>query len=171
MLDDQGRLFGRLNMIDLSLGIIFVAIVAGFALVKMGYSPINKVIKGQGMAEVNVAIRGARVLDTGIFKVGEKAFLTIRNQRYAPVEVTQLKISNRQTVFLGKNDQLVVKDDPTAPEIKDINMTFREKAEVTDEGIVMGGHHLKVGTSVELDAFNYRLNATIMQVKFTETAE
>ena len=169
MIDEKGKIFGRINIIDFSFVIIIFSMVFGIFWVKSGHSPMNKVIQATGTAEVDVAIRGARVLDPTIFKVGEKAFLTIRNQRYAPVEVTKIKYWNRQIVFLGTNNKLVVQDDPTASDIKDINMTFREKAESTEEGIVMGGHHLKVGSSVELDAFSYRLNATIMHVSFNET--
>jgi hypothetical protein len=168
MIDAQGKIFGRINIIDFSFAIILIAMLAGMGWVAKGHSPLNKVVKARGVAEVTVAIRGARALDPSIFKVGEKAFLTIRNQRYAPVEVIKVTQRDRQIVFLDSHDKLQTFPDPTAPEIKDIDLVFKDQAEVTDEGVVMGGYHLKVGNTVELDAFGYRLNASIMLVKMNE---
>ncbi|PIQ27998.1 hypothetical protein COW36_03350 [bacterium (Candidatus Blackallbacteria) CG17_big_fil_post_rev_8_21_14_2_50_48_46] len=168
MMDTQGKLFGRINIIDFSFAIILVAMLAGIGWVAKGNSPLNKIVLAKGTAEVTVAIRGARVLDPSIFKVGEKAFLTIRNQRYAPVEVIKADIRDRQIPFLDSHDKVMMITDPTAKEIKDLDLVFKDKAEVTAEGIVMGGYHLKVGNTVELDAFGYRLNGSIMLVKMTE---
>lgn len=168
MIDSQGRLFGRINIIDFSLAIIVIAMLAGIGWVTQGNTPLNKIVKAKGVAEVTIAIRGVRVLDPTIFKVGEKAFLTIRNQRYAPVEVIDVKIRERKITFLNAKDQVVAVADPTAQDIKDVDLIFKDQAEVTEEGIVMGGYHLKVGNTVELDAFGYRLNGSIMHVKMIE---
>jgi len=168
MIDSQGKLFGKVNIIDFSFAIILVAMLAGIGWVAKGNSPLNKVVKARGTAEVTIAIRGVRVLDPSIFKVGEKAFLTIRNQRYAPVEVVKTTMRERKIPLLNSKDQIVALPDPTAPEIKDVDLVFKDQAEVTDEGVVMGGYHLKVGNTVELDAFGYRLNGSIMFVKMNE---
>jgi hypothetical protein len=168
MLDAQGKIFGRLNIIDFSFGIILLAMVAGIGWVSRGHTPLNKIIKARGSAEVTVAIRGVRVLDPSIFKVGEKVFLTIRNQRYAPVTVVKVTRRDRKIPFLDSRDRVIAVPDPTAQEIKDLDLVFSDQAEVTDEGVVMGGYHLKVGNTVELDAFGYRLNGSIMHVKMNE---
>lgn len=166
MLDTQGKLWGRINIIDLSLVIILVAALSGFLYIVMGQSPLEKKIQARGEASVTIAIRGARVQDPDIFKVNEKVFLTIRNQRYEPVLVTDINMMPRKTVFLNSKDQPVAVEDISSPEVKDIDVTFKHNAEVTDEGVVMGGHYLKVGNSVELDAFGYRFNGSIMKVEF-----
>jgi hypothetical protein len=168
MIDANGKLFGRMNIIDAVLVTVMLAALGGLLWAKAGQSPINNIVKARGSAEVTVAIRGIRAIDPGVFKVGEKAFLTIRNQRYAPVEVTKVDQWQRKITFLNSKDQVMTVPDPTTPEVRDINLTFRDQAELTDEGIVLGGHHVKVGNSVELDAFGYRLNASIMHVQFKE---
>ncbi|PKL76059.1 MAG: hypothetical protein CVV27_12195 [Candidatus Melainabacteria bacterium HGW-Melainabacteria-1] len=166
MIDSQGKVFGRLNIIDLSLLIILAAMATGLLWAFLGQSPLQQKIKARGEAQVMVAIRGARFKDPEIFKRGEKVFLTIRNQRYEPVEVVEIVMRPREIVFLGANDKPVVVTDPTTPEVRDIDMIFAHSAEETDEGIVMGGHQLKVGNTVELDAFGYRFNGSIMKVDF-----
>lgn len=166
MIDAQGRLGGRINVIDLSFLIIVVAICTGLIWVLMGNSPLEKKITARGEAVVTVAIRGARVQDPAIFKDGEMVFLTIRNQRYEPVMVTSITRKRREIVFLGNDGKPVIIADPSNPEVRDIDLSFSHSAEETAEGIVMGGHHLKVGNSVELDAFGYRFNGSIMKVEF-----
>ena len=146
--------------------IIVVAALSGFAYIFMGQSPLKQKIQATGEASVTIAIRGARIQDPSIFKVNEKVFLTIRNQRYEPVIISDIAMMPRKTVFLNSKDQPIIIEDISSPELKDIDVTFTHNAEVTDEGIIMGGHHMKVGNSVELDAFGYRFNGSIMKVDF-----
>lgn len=166
MLDQQGKVFGRINIIDLSFIVIVVAMASGLLWMFLGESPLEKKILAKGEAQVLVGIRGARFKDKNIFKEGEDVFLTIRNQRYEPVKVTKIEMKAREIVFLGSDNKPVVVVDPTLPDVKDIDMTFSHPAEETSEGIVMGGHQIKVGSTVELDAFGYHFNASIMKVDF-----
>ena len=82
MIDANGKLFGRFNIIDLSSLIILVAMLSGVAWMFLGESPLEKKVLAKGDASVLVAIRGARFRDANIFKQGEDVYLTIRNQRY-----------------------------------------------------------------------------------------
>ncbi len=166
MIDSHGKVLGRINIIDLSFLIILTAMGLGLIWMLMGQSPLDKKIKARGEASVVVAVRGARFKDPSIFKEGENVFLTIRNQRYEPVQVVSIQMRPRELVFLGSDNKPVVIEDPTTKDVRDIDMTFTHSAEETEEGIVMGGHQLKVGNTVELDAFGYRFNASIMKVDF-----
>jgi len=164
MLDQDGKLFGRLNIIDFSFVIITSAMVFGLFWVAMGNSPLQQEIISTGPVEVTVAVRGARVLDPTIFKVGEKAFLTIRNSRYKAVEVVKIETKPRYITLMGTDNKPVSIADPSRPEVKDIDLTFKEQAEVLKDGVTMGGYKLKVGNTVELDAFGYRFRGSIMKV-------
>lgn len=166
MIDSQGKVLGRINIIDLSFVIIVIAMVSGLAWMYLGKSPLEKKILAKGDASVVVGIRGARVRDASIFKKDEDVFITIRNQRYEPVHVTGFVINPRQVPFLDSNNKPIAVNDPTQPDVKDIDLTFTHAAEETAEGIVMGGHQLKVGVTVELDAYGYHFNASILKVNF-----
>lgn len=166
MIDSQGKVLGRINIIDLSFVIILVAMTMGLLWMYLGKSPLEKKVLAKGEASVLVAIRGARLRDPAIFKKDENVFLTIRNQRYEPVHVTNFVINPRQVLFLDHNDKPVAVNDPTQSDVKDIDMTFTHPAEETEEGVVMGGHQIKVGATIELDAYNYHFNASIIKVNF-----
>lgn len=166
MIDSQGKFLGRFNIIDLSFVIIVIAMAAGLGWMYLGKSPLEQKILAKGEANVLVGIRGARFRDPGIFKKGEDVFLTIRNQRYEPVHVVDFIITPRQSLFLDHNDKPVLITDPSQQDVKDIDLTFTHSAEETAEGIVMGGHQIKVGATVELDAYGYHFNASILKVNF-----
>lgn len=170
LIDEKGRLFGRLNIIDLSLVIIILAVGSGLFWVKRGNTPLDKMILSKGQAEIVVAIRGARVSHPEeVFKSGEPAFVTIRNQRYKKLNVEKAEFWQRKITLMGTDGNPVSIPDPSHPDIIDINLTLSHEAERTEESIVMGGHHLKVGNSIELDAFDYRFRGTIMQVTMEDT--
>lgn len=168
MLDEKGKIFGIVNIIDLSFAILLIAMLSGLIWARLGTSPIDKKIIATGKAEFQVAIRGARVKDKDIFKKGEKAFLTIRNQNYQKVEITDIQVKRRQIAFMNPEGKVIVKDDPTTPYLTDIDLTFQQVADLTEEGLVMGGHYLKVGNPIELNSINYRFHGSIMFAKLLE---
>lgn len=166
MIDQNGRLFGKFNIIDMSFAVIVLAMLVGLVWVLSGQGPLEKQILARGQAEVTVAVRGGRVQDPGIFKEGEDVFLTIRNQRFEKVRVVKVEHFKRQMALMGPDGKPVTVNDPASPDVVDVNITFTHTAEQTPEGIKTGGHHLKVGNTVELDGYDYRFRGSIMSVQF-----
>lgn len=164
MIDNSGKLAGKINVIDLSFIMIVSIMLFGLVWVALGNSPLHKEILSTGRAEVTVAIRGARALDTSIFKVGEKAFLTIRNSRYDDVDIVKINIQRRHNSYMSPQGKVISIPDPAQPEVYDVDLTFADNAEVLKDGVTMGGYKLKVGNTVELDAFGYRFRGSIMKV-------
>lgn len=164
IIDRQGRLFGVVNLLDLSFAILVLALVTGVLLVRGGRTPLRKVVRAQGPAQVTVLIRGS-ISDLDIFKK-EKAFVTIRNQPYAPVDIVDVH-AERMKVSVptpdGKGVQAL--PDPSLPWGSNVLLTFRDaNAMATDDGIVLGGNKVKVGVQIELETFWYRLTGAIVKV-------
>ena len=164
VLDEKGRLFGVVNLLDLSVAIVVLALVAGVLLVRMGRNPLDKVVVAKGPAEVTVLVRGS-VLDLSIFKK-EKAFITIRNQPYAAVDIVDFKAERMSVPVPAPNGKAVTAlPDPTIPWGSNVLLTIRdEHAEATSEGIVLGGNKVKVGVQIELETFQYRLTGAVVKV-------
>lgn len=168
MMDSQGRLLGRLNIVDIGIVTLAIAFGAGVMAVKSGHAGINKVVQGTGVAEVDLFVRGS-ISDPSIFKVGEKAFITLRNQPYAPVEIVKVT-SSRRKMALPAPDGKTVKtiDDPTEPFGRDVILTIRDKADLTEDGIVFGGNKVKVGVPIDLEGYKYRLKGSIVDVRLVK---
>ena len=47
-------------------------------------------------------------------------------------------------------------------------MTLREKAQLTDDAIVLGGNKIKVGVPIDIEGFKYRLRGSIVDVRLVD---
>lgn len=158
----------RFNVVDLAVVVMVVAMGAGFWTVKTGHAGINKVVKAEGVAEVDLFIRGS-IADTNIFKLGDKPFITLRNQPYAPVEIVAIKVTPRKIAVPSLDGKSVnAMPDPSEPFGKDVVLTIREKAMLTDDAIVFGGSKVKIGVPIDLEGFKYRLKGSIVDVRLVK---
>jgi hypothetical protein len=165
LLDARGKLFGLVNALDALVVSAVVVGVVGVVAVKGGYSAVTRMAQRQGPAEIDLMIR-ANIKDLGIFKVGDKAFITIRNQPYDKVEVVAVK-AKRQEIAIPINDgkAMRVTQDPTTPYASEVLLTLRDNGMETEDGIVWGGQKLKLGVPIEVEGFKYRLKGSVIDVR------
>lgn len=163
VIDAQGKLFGRVNVLDMLILMVVFVSALGIFLARTGNAGVNQVLKGEGTAEIDVFIRGS-IGDPEMFQVGEKTFLTIRNQPHAALEIVDVKVTPKM-VAVPVPEGVKAYPDPTEPFGKDVVLTVREKAQLTDDAIIMGGQKIKVGTPIEIEGFKYRLRGSIVDVR------
>ncbi|MBM3266242.1 MAG: DUF4330 domain-containing protein [Candidatus Sericytochromatia bacterium] len=166
MIDAEGRLFGRINLLDLGLVVLLSLAILGFGLAKAGRAGLNAKIKGKTAVEVDCFIRGSIADPDSLFRKGDKTFITLRNVPYSAVEVVAIRSSKRTiTVPTADGKAVVAVPDPSEPFSRDILVTIREQGAVTDDGVVFGDSKIKVGTPIELEGFKYRLKGSIVDVR------
>lgn len=163
MSNQQGNLLGKVNLIDLMVLLVIVAFILGIGLARTGHAGVNKQLRGEGTAEFDLFIRGP-LTDPGIFEVGEKTFITIRNQPYAGLTIRSVKVTPR-TITVPAEEGVKAYPDPSEPLSKDVVLTLRETAQLTDDAIVLGGNKIKVGVPIDIEGFKYRLRGTIVDVR------
>lgn len=166
MIDQQGRLFGKVNLLDLMVVVVLVAFLVGAGLARAGKAGVNQQLKGEAMAEFDLFIRGG-VADPAIFKEGEKTFITIRNQPYAALTIRKVRVTPR-TITMPVPGGVKAYPDPSEPYSKDVLLTLREKAQITDDAIVLGGNKVKVGVPIDIEGFKYRLRGSIVDVRLVD---
>ena len=165
MIDSEGRLFGRLNILDLLTVAVLAIAVLGFGLARAGRAGVHAKIKGEALAQVTCFIRSSVTDPTGLVKPGDRTFITLRNVPYSSVRVTAVKITPKMTAVAMPDGTIKSVPDPSDPLAKDILITIREKAHLTDDGIVFGDSKVKVGTPIDLEGFRYRLHGAIVDVR------
>jgi len=164
LVDKRGKLFGLMNIIDLSVVIIVMAMAFGFWWIRTGHGTLDAIVKASGPTDVTVTIRGARLADPNIIKAGDKVFITIRNQPYAPVEVVKVVTARRKVAYPSPDGKLLTAEDPTDLMATDLLVTIRDNGQVTDDGVVLGGNKVKAGIPIELEGFKFRLTGTIVDL-------
>jgi hypothetical protein len=107
-----------------------------------------------------------------MFKQGEKAFVTIRNQPYDAVEIVRVTAKRAQiAVPINDGKDFRITTDPTAPYASEIVLTLRDQGMQTEDGIIWGGQKLKVGVPIEVEGFKYRLKSSVLDVRMVDEAK
>ena len=175
IIDAQGRLFGKVSILDLgAAGVILIAIAGIF------FSPGTPVTQGIAQSrlqpiEVQVMVRGLSVGDfDGLlqeFQDNKQVNIVIRNQPAGEVEILSTKPLPRTTPVPQPDGTVKALPDPR-PEvtlIKDMIMTLSGKAQVTKDGVVLeGARKIKIGIPIRLEGRTYDFNGTIISVKIGE---
>lgn len=156
---------GRLNGFDVACLIVVLLCIAGLGLAKAGHAGVNQVITGTHKVDIDVYFVGLKTKDVDLFRVGEKASMTIRNVPVQPpMEIVAVRHQPKQVAFLGPAGKVVNFPDPTAPLAHDFEVTVRDEAEATKDGYVVRGQKLKIGNLIELEGFKYRVQGVVTDI-------
>ncbi|AFY62447.1 DUF4330 domain-containing protein [Synechococcus sp. PCC 6312] len=168
LIDSQGRLFGKLSVLDVGAGLVLLLVVIGLLIVpgKSGTS-IAQVAASKPI-EVDVLVIGLGTRDAKVIvRPGEKANFIIRNQPYGQVDIKAVDYLPR-TVTVSQPDGSVKALPDPRPEMafsSNVLLTLIGKGQVTANGPVLGNSNVKVGTPVELDNPNYNARGTVVDVR------
>ncbi len=154
----------RINLLDFSLLVILLVSGAGYCLAQKGYAGVDKVITGKAKINMQVFLSGFKTTNPDIFKVGEPIFLTIRNSPVdSPMTIVDVKHTPKQVSFLAPDGKKALSfTDPSQPLAHDYVITIRDQAERTLDGYVLKGNKIKIGSTVELESFSYRVQGVLV---------
>ncbi|MFN6566243.1 DUF4330 domain-containing protein [Dendronalium sp. ChiSLP03b] len=171
ILDSKGRLFGKINILDLGAALVILLVIIGIFVFPGTTGSIAQVGSKTVPIEVDLAVRGLnvrdpeRLFDNGFAK-GGKTNVIIRNQPYGQIGIKDIKVLPR-TVNVFQPDGTVkeLPDPKTNNFSTDMLLTLEGKAQVTTSGPVLGNSKVKIGMPFELEGFNYNFNATVIDVR------
>lgn len=175
ILDSKGRLFGKISLLDLGAGLIMLMVVAGLFLLPGGSgSSVAQIGATNQPIEMDVIVRGLTVGDPKSFVAGleqqKKTNIIIRNQPAGEVEILGVKQLPRSVAVPQPDGSVKPMPDPR-PELEytvDMMITLGGEAQVLEDGAVIAGSKIKVGTPLELEGQTYRFNAPVIGVRIPE---
>ena len=170
ILDSQGRLFGKVSILDLGAGLVILMVLEGIFLFPGTGRSIAQVNSNSKSVEVDVLVRGLNVMDSSRlmnnFKAGQQTNVIIRNQPHGKVDIKAARQLERTVIVPQPDGSVKALPDPRADIFSvDMLMTLAGKAQMTEDGVVMGGNKVKVGTSIELEGQDYNFNASVIGVR------
>jgi hypothetical protein len=174
ILDRQGRLFGKISILDIAAVLVILAAGIG-VFVPVGNSSGPSVGGKTEVAEVDVVVRGLNVLQPEKlqqdFSAGKKLSFVIRNQPTSPVEIKSFKVLDRLLAIPQPDGTIKATKDPR-PDLFSMDMliTVEGKGQATEGGFTLGGTKVKIGSSVEIDQKNYNFNASVIDIRVMEGA-
>ncbi|AFY49970.1 hypothetical protein Nos7524_4209 [Nostoc sp. PCC 7524] len=171
ILDSKGRLFGKINILDLFAGLVILLVIAGIFIFPGTTGSVAQVGVKTVPIEVDLVVRGLNVRDTQQlveqgFKTGGKTNVIIRNQPYGQIAIKSVQVLPKM-LTVGQPDGSVkeLPDPRTNNFSTDMLLTLEGKAQVTDSGPVLGNSKVKIGMPFELEGFNYNFNASVIDIR------
>ena len=146
--------------------IIVLVVIGTFAVFKKkNFS--NLPIEKEAKIQFEVFFRGVTISDTeSPFKVGEDAFITIRNVPYTKLKIVALDGRPRMTLLPANNAQgYLIADDVSMPNLYDLLVKLEDTAKKTPDGYVAGGNKIKMGIPVVIEGMKYKYQGTISNVQ------
>ncbi|MBX2860639.1 MAG: DUF4330 domain-containing protein [Vampirovibrio sp.] len=167
LIDENGRLFGKLNAFDALAAILIVAITAGFFLVQSGtYRTSSQVVERETDIQYQVLLKYVRTLQPDVFEPGKTLSVTIRNQPRGDIKIVDSTVKRAQAIIQDGKGSYTLVDDPTDPHNHNMLVTLQDHAMVTADGYVTNGVKVKIGMDITLEGFDYQLrHGTIVAIR------
>jgi hypothetical protein len=165
-LDDRGRLFGRISVIDLLLIGVVVLTLLGVMLVRSRlHMTSGTQVERIAPIYITVQIPNLKTLDPQMFKTGDHTSVTIRNQPRGDVRLVNVTMQPVHVTFAGPNGKPYRVPDLAQEHGYDYTLVLEDMAHVTKTGYVTEGVKVKVGLPIELEGFRYRVYGKIINVQ------
>ncbi|NLI13106.1 DUF4330 domain-containing protein [Pelotomaculum propionicicum] len=155
LIDDKGKLFGLINIIDL-LVILAVLLVAGGA-----YYKLKMQSGGQGAAKtvtVTVIAPGIRPEMLTNVKVGDKM---VSGDSFTNFVIKKVEIKPAYMISVDSAGQRVASYDPY---LKDLFVTLEGKTVISGGTIRLGGQDIKSNKEFFVKSLDYELKGLVMTV-------
>jgi len=149
------------------IALILIAFIVGAVTLKGGRQTAANRIEATAPISFTVNIRGLSYSGNDMpIKIGEKAFITIRNVPYTSLNISDVKVERRKQtlpVLNGKN--FVTVDDESMPGIYDALIVLNDTAKITKDGAVVGGNKIKIGLPITIEGKDYRFSGVVSDLK------
>ncbi len=174
ILDSQGRLFGKINLLDLGAILVIVLVLIGIFLYPGTSDSVAQVNEATKPVEVDLIVRGLNIKDpqqlfSNGFTKGGKTNIVIRNQPHGSLDIKSVQQLPRTMLLARPDGSLKEYTDPRPNQFStDMLLTLVGKATIRPDGPVVGNSKLKIGNPIELEGFNYNFNATVIDLRIID---
>lgn len=157
----------KFSLLDAAIVLAIILGIAGFMLVKSGkHQTSSKIIEKKSPIEFDAAFMAQAVTSKEpIFKVGDDAFITLRNVPYTKLEIAKVKKDRWKTTVYDKASNVFAVEDPSRPNLFTYIVTLKDDALITKDGAVIGGNKIKIGLPIVIEGFKYRLKGVVSDVR------
>lgn len=171
ILDRQGRLFGKISILDLgAIAAVLLALVGLFLVPGNNGNSIAQIATAETKpVEVEIMVRGLTVIDPDdLVKAGEKTDIIIRNQPRGQVEIKTVKVLVPKIAVPKLDGTVVALPDPRLADtyVRDFAIVLAANAKVTSDGVIFGSDKVKVGTPVDIEGAKYIMRGSVMSVRY-----
>lgn len=155
LIDNKGKVFGLINVIDLLVILLIVAVVGRFTL-KQKQKSAGAVTKS---IEVVLHVKEVRDATADVVKVGDIVKETKSNAVLG--KISDVKVQPSETLVETADGRVVVYPNPV---FKDMYITLIGSGSAGENAIVLGSNEIRVGTALQLKTNLYSVTTTVMDI-------
>ncbi len=164
----------KLKVTDIVIILLILILIAAGAFVVFKKKSFSKLpVEKEATIQFEVFFRGITITDAvAPFRVGDDAFITIRNVPYTKLKISAINGRPRMAVIPSNNEAgYIVAEDVSTPNMYDFVVQLVDKAKKTPDGYVAGGNKIKMGIPVVIEGEKYKYTGTISNIIEVQTAE
>ncbi|MDB9493428.1 DUF4330 domain-containing protein [Spirulina major CS-329] len=169
MLDSKGRLFGKLNILDLGAALIMVLVVVGIFFFPGTTGSMAQI--NTETIEFDVLVRGLSIRNPQalIEQLAEnpRTSIIVRNQPSDAIAIEGVELLERQVLVPQPDGSVKSMPEPRTVESfsTDFLITLQADAQITAGVPVVNQSQIKIGTPIELDGTTYNFKGSIIEVR------
>ncbi|HHV57999.1 MAG TPA: DUF4330 domain-containing protein [Firmicutes bacterium] len=160
-LDDRGRLFGRINIIDLAVLLLVLLVAARLGLRSRLLRAVNP--STAKPVEAVLVVEDVRQATADAMQEGENVLNTKSNAVLGKLVKKEVRPALKEVETA--DGRLAQAESPFK---KDVYLTIRGPGQVTPNVILMGGYEMRVGASLAVKGLKFAVNTTVLSVKVEE---
>jgi Domain of unknown function (DUF4330) len=171
ILDSKGRLFGKISILDLGAALVILSVIIGIFFLPGKTGSIAQVNVQTKTVEIDLLVKGLSVKQPKLLienmKKDKKINLIIRNEPHGNIEIVDVKTVPIILLITQPDGSVKQIEDPRTETRLSSNfvMTLKSDAQVTDTGLVIANQKLKIGTTVELDGYDYNFRGSVIEIR------
>ena len=168
ILDSQGRLFGKVSLLDVGAALVVLLVIFGLLFLPGNSGTSIAQISTNKTIEVDVLVLGLSTSNPQeLVQQGKKTNFIIRNQPYGQVDIQSVKLLPKTVTVSQPDGSVKALPDPRPEQAYSSNLllTLAGKGQVTQSGPVLGNSSVKVGTPVEMEGTNYDFKGSVIAVR------
>lgn len=176
ILDNQGRLFGKISVLDFGALFVILMVLVGIFIFPGTSIGSNTNTSGVNTADVKMievdaialGVKGRKPEE--LLKTGEKTNVIVRNQPYGQLDIKSVAVLTRMLAVPQPDGSVKAVADPREEEAfsRNLMLTLAGPGQVTADGIVIGNLKVKVGSTIELDGKNYNFNVSVIDMRVSD---
>jgi len=159
LLDDKGRILGSINIIDAFVIALAVLLLAGGYFKFVAQGSITDATHFQEETRVTVRHETREKGKLTAFEIGDQL---VAQNRLQPIYIEEVKV-NPLLIMVEKEDGPVEKEHPFK---KEMYITFRGKANITEADIHMANQIVKIGAEFYLKTQTAEILGTVSHIQY-----
>ncbi|MGY6529821.1 MAG: DUF4330 domain-containing protein [Cyanobacterium sp.] len=173
IIDGKGRLFGKVNILDLGAIAVILLVIVGIFIVPGPSGSIAQVTGGGSRAEkvqVSLIVRGLNTTDSddtiAEFNDDAEVSVIVRNEPAGRLKIESAQELPNYVTVTQPDGSVNAQLDPR-PIVKnsvDMILTMTGNGQLTNDGYVIANQKVKIGTVLELDNARYNFRGTVINV-------